>query len=52
MITDLTIYVHRGTTSTVYFIRKFRTNKTELTSGVTRTSQRPIPMNQKINKSE
>ncbi len=51
MITNHTIYIHRGTTSTVYFICKSRRNKTELTSVDTRTSRMPRPMNQKSNNS-
>ncbi len=36
LITNHTIYVHRRTTSTVYFICKSRTNKTGFTSVDTR----------------
>ncbi len=52
MITNHAIYVHRGTTSTVYFICKSRTNKAGLTSEDTRSSRRQRPKNQKGNKSE
>ncbi len=46
MITHPTIYIRRGTTSTVYFMYKSRTNKTGSTSGDTRRSRRQRSMNQ------
>ncbi len=39
MITNHTIYVHRGTTSTVYFICKSRTNKT---GSISRDTSSPL----------
>ncbi len=41
-------YIHRGTTSTVFFICKSRTNKAISTSGDTRSIRRPI--NKKVTK--
>ncbi len=38
-ITNHTIYIRRGTTSTVYFICKSRTNNTESISRDTRSKQ-------------
>ncbi len=49
-ITNHTIYVLRGTTFTVYFICKSRTNKTGSISKDTRSSRRQMPMNQKVTK--
>ncbi len=42
-IANYTIYVRRGTTSTVYFICKSRTNKTGSISRDTRSSRRQRP---------
>ncbi len=50
MITNHTIYIHRETTSTVYFICKSRTNKTGSISRDTRSSRRQRPKKQKVNK--
>ncbi len=51
MITNHTIYVRRGTTSTVYFIFKSRTNKTGLISRDARSSRR-IKKITKVNESK
>ncbi len=52
MITNNTIYICRGMTSTVYFICKSRTNKTGSISRDTRSSRRQRPKNKKSNKSK
>ncbi len=49
-ITNHTTYVRRGTTSTVYFICKSRTNKTGSISRDTRSSRRQMPKNIKVTK--
>ncbi len=50
MIPNHTIYICRRIISTVYFIYKSITNKTESTSGDTRTSKRHRPKNKKDSK--
>ncbi len=53
MITNHTIYVHRRTTSNVYFICKSRTNKTGSISRDTRNSRRKrIKKVTKVNESK